>query len=690
MKKILSLLLTAAMTFSLLTGCSGGGGGGPAQPAGKTELSPEATSASCGGVTVDVGDFVLDEAAELTVAKQATEENKEEGYKIESYDISIGDLQQLDDFITIRIPYDETYCDSGQDPARCVGAKYKNESTGEWEDVLFEVDAQAKELVIYTDHLSIYGAFYVENEGKRNAYITDVLSSGLVMSREQAVEFGNRIKADDPSVKSDLCQFVDKANNFLFDYADRIDNTINFVTLGDVPEWLDTTIPDTNTTLFTALGYVATCYNLLDLARKETVGGGVETGEALNLIRDVGSKVTTYWADSFTAVGSGALAAGMGAAFIIDKMLTAFAEEAHATKMEDIAYVYHHFNESFNGFGHKVMTAKDWRAKVIQVVDAHPDNPELAISALEAGFTKYASEFFNLTGDQMYEVASDVPNITIKGIPNITESEKSQLMDDYIAHLKDTTMPAVLTSVQNYMIKKVEQQELAAINKIKEYYNSKITITLKEEIPEGQATQFKDYKFRFAPLSEGAVKNSWTGKWPENGEIRSSATLMGFMIAGFPHTVEFFKPDADMEKDAPEFTIPFVISIPSIDIKVSGKEPLSIDAFMGEWVNTDGERTILIRNGNNVIEKNPDLSWYGGSVSCTEYSAEYDTASDMLILTGLTTWLEEPDTLYVITSADQHDLEMDASSASQEYWATEVKDGVLTVMEDNAYYYNRQ
>ena len=68
MKKILSLLLTAAMTFSLLTGCSGG------------------------GVTVDVGDFVLDEAAELTVAKQATEENKEEGCKIESYDISIGDL----------------------------------------------------------------------------------------------------------------------------------------------------------------------------------------------------------------------------------------------------------------------------------------------------------------------------------------------------------------------------------------------------------------------------------------------------------------------------------------------------------------------------------------------------------------------------------------------------------------------
>ena len=36
----------------------------------------------------------------------------------------------------------------------------------------------------------------------------------------------------------------------------------------------------------------------------------------------------------------------------------------------------------------------------------------------------------------------------------------------------------------------------------------------------------------------------------------------------------------------------------------------------------------------------------------------------------LATWREEPDTFYVIT--------------------TEVKDGVLTVMEDNAYYYNRK
>ena len=258
-KRIVSLLLAAALIFASLTGCGSGGGnaGGKAE---SLELSPESTSARTNdGVFVDVGPYVLDGAEQLRVTRQKTEENAEEGYKIESYDISVGDLRELDDFITIRIPYDTSFCEAGQDPARCVGAKYKNEATGQWEDVLFEVDAAANELVIYTDHLSVYGAFYVENEGKRSAYISDVLSPALSMDQAEVLGYAKRIAADDPSVRSDLAGFGAKACDLFFDYADRIDNAINVAMLGDsksIPPWLDTTIPDTNMTLFSMLGYL--------------------------------------------------------------------------------------------------------------------------------------------------------------------------------------------------------------------------------------------------------------------------------------------------------------------------------------------------------------------------------------------------------------------------------------------------
>ena len=701
MKKILSVLIAAALLSSLLAGCGGSGETKPDGSGGSgtvhasedlpetTELSPEVTSATTDvGVIVDVGPYVLDGAEELRVTRQAPEENAEEGYKIESYDISIGDLRELDDFITIRIPYDAAFCDEGQDPARCVGAKYKNEATGQWEDVLFEVDAEANELVIYTDHLSVYGAFYVQNEGKRSAYISDVLSPAMSMDQDKALDYAKRIAADDASVRGDLADYGAQACDLFYDYADRIDNAINIATLGDVPKWLDTKIPDTNLTLFSALGYISTCTNLMTIAAQETLGGGASKGDVLNLLRDVSTKVTTYWADAFTTVGSGALSVGMGGVLIIDKYLTAFAEEAQATKLEDIGYVYYHFNESFEGFGHKVMTPKDWRAKVIEIVEKNPDDPDVAVYALEAGFREYASEFFSLTGDQMYEVASDTPNVTVKNVPYITAEEQEKLIDEYVAHLKNTTMPAVLTSVRNYMIKKVEQQELEALSKVRDYYNSPISITLTEDIHAGSDSEYKGYKFCFAPLNDTAVKGNWRGIWPESGKVSTSATLLGFVMAGYPHTVEFFQPDADVDKDQPEFTVPFVISVPKIEIAVSGKEPLTVDAFLGTWVDAEGSRMILMASGDTIIEKEPDLSWYGGDVVCTEFRPEYDTNSQTLVLKGMTTWVVGPELLDAATY-ENRPLELDASTLSMELTAAEVKDGVITKLSDGSALYTR-
>ncbi len=576
------------LVFSmLLTACGGGGGGGSAK---NTVLSPENTSAVSNGITVDVGDFVMDGEAELSVSKGETEDHSEDGYKIDVYDISLGDMHELGDYITIRIPYDTKYCKEGQDPAKCVGAKYRNDETGEWEDVLFEVDAEKQELVIYTDHLSYYGALYVEDEGRRNALVTEVLNSPLDMDRATALDFATRIAEGDAAVKEDLSDYVEKASDMFFDYADRLDNAINVATLGgvDVPEWLDTSIPDTNQTLFSALGYIATTTNLLKIAAKDRRGEASD-GEILNLIRDVSSKVTTYWAGEFTSLGAEALSVGMAGVLIIDKMLTAFAEEAQSTKMEDISYVYHHYNEGFSAtWAHKVMKPKDWREKVIQVLENNPEDPEVAVAALEAGFRKYASEFFDLTGDQMAEVASDVPNVTVKRIPNFTEAEKEQLIDEYVAHLKDATMPAVLMSAQNYMIRKAEEVELQAINAIKDYYNSSISITMSENLPKDAKSALAGYKFRFAPLNESASKKNWTGTWPESGTVKDTSTLIGFMTSGYPHTVEFFKPGDDPDSAKPEFVVPFKIAVPAITINVSAAP--TFDELVGYYA--DGTVTI--------------------------------------------------------------------------------------------------
>ena len=118
----------------------------------------------------------------------------------------------------------------------------------------------------------------------------------------------------------------------------------------------------------------------------------------------------------------------------------------------------------------------------------------------------------------------------------------------------------------------------------------------------------------------------------------------------------------------------------------SKKTALDIDAFMGTWVNEDGERTVLLRNGSNVIEKNPDLSWYGGDVSCMECTAECD--GDTLKLKGITSWVCEADDLY--STDEKHKLEIDASSSGNEYTALNVEDGSFTEMTDGTNFYTRQ
>ena len=88
MKKIVSILLMVAMLLTGLAGCGGGG-----SKSDVATLSPESTGVKLGnGVSVELGNYVLDGEAEFTVAKLPVEENKNEGYKIEAYDFKLGDM----------------------------------------------------------------------------------------------------------------------------------------------------------------------------------------------------------------------------------------------------------------------------------------------------------------------------------------------------------------------------------------------------------------------------------------------------------------------------------------------------------------------------------------------------------------------------------------------------------------------
>lgn len=567
----MAIILVIVLLISNLTGCAGQTEN--TEKANETmSLSSENTSmTTTDGVTVDVGPYVLDDEAELNVKKLTPEGDDQAGWQIEAYDISLGEITELGDFITLRIPYDPTYCEDGQDPARCIGAKYKNEASGEWEDVLFEVDASKNELIIYTDHLSIFGAFYVKNEGMRSAYIMDIyeslaaisaemataamseLSSNGGVAQQKSMEAGASIAAGLLGLSGDMGMVSDVSST-----------VINLATLGDPV--FDSGLAQGAYDTLGDLGKVAAIVKFSSLLMSDTP----EAADILSLYKDVSNIV-------IGSMGGAALGVAMSGVWIFDQVIGTMFEEGMAIKMEDMGAVYQHFNNHFKEGQYAARSLKDWRTVMIDMVEDHPNDEAAVQTALEEEIDRYARVFWSIPDDVLAAVTSDAG---LKRMPWPTSAEMETLTAEYKKDLYERLYP-VTNSVRNYMAKKAEAIYLSSLNDMKDFYNQRLRINVKEEIPEGGNSAYADYVVRFAPLSDLADKRSWTGKITKQDPVSIEFTLLGFLQAGSPSELQLFKPGDDPETADPEQTLGYQLTAPVTEVSL-GNAP-TFDEVVGQY-----------------------------------------------------------------------------------------------------------
>lgn len=581
MKKTIVLLLILSMLLSLAA-CGGTKDGAKQDGSADKEekpsvLSPEKTSTEVGGVKVDVGSFVLDGEAELSVAQLSEEADEDAGWKVEPYEISVGDLHELDDYITVRIPYDGTeFCDAGEDPAKCVGAKYKNPETGDWEDVLFSVDEAAKELVIYTDHLSVFGAFYVKNEGMRKAYITDVLKDVDAISYEQAVgamqsyvsaggdETPELIKAGTAVLGS-----MTELASVYGDLSDGAENIINLVTLGT--EQFDEILPEQAGEL---LGTVGTFASILKVAKNVLSD---EKSDKLDLYKDAVSMMIEGGGEALTAAGGAAFGVALSGVWVFDKIIGKMFEEAEATKLEQIGEVYEYYNDKYSGGGYHARTLKEWRQLMIDITAASPEDPDAVREAIDAEIDKYCRAFWNIGGDTLAEVEDDAG---FKRMPFPTQDEMDRLTEQYKQNLYERLYP-VTTSVRNYFENNAKAEYLKSLNKLKAFYNQRVSFTAKEEIEAGAESVYAGYTAKFGDLGKGALEANWVDKVSDKGEVRTSFTLLGYLMAGEPKELRLYAPGDDPQTASPELVVPIKVSVPAIEVTFGGAPKL--EDLLGEY-----------------------------------------------------------------------------------------------------------
>ena len=559
-----------------------------------TEEAPAAKTES--GVCVEFSPYMLEQGQSMKVkVKDAGVETAKNGdYQIKAYDITAGDLHDLGTYIRIRIPYDDSFCAPGSDPAKCVCAKYKNPETGRWEDVLYTVDAENKELVIETDHLSMYGCFTVENEGLRGAYITEASDYDYFISDTLAVnamrEWASGGQAGDACYKVADIYVKDMIKDVLLKSAgDAGDIMGNFYTVSQMGDFqFDSKMLATgNEKLGKAIekfGKIAAAANIAYTLTKSD-----KTSEdILGLYKDCFNFALSFSEEAAVGIS-------MVGVWCIDKSLNKFATEVQSMRIATVAPVYRYFNDSFDGNSdnfkgeNKARTSMDWLDYLKKLTKATKGDEETFKMMLEDEVDRYARRWFALPLSKQEDYAHYIQTIVKSGgtagsywYSALSDSEKEDMITSYKGELYDRLIP-IMNKVSVDSVNDLKKQKLEALNEIGRQLSATIPVKIHEVVPEGEKPRLGKHPIAFSKLNDNAIAKDWQGTLKSDGTGQTSFTQIGYILAGSPKNLDVYAPGAAIGTDKPILSVPFTFHADGIDIPIIPDDAIRPEDIVGSW-----------------------------------------------------------------------------------------------------------
>ena len=575
---------------------------------GKKKDEPEVLKASAEelevksdtGVKVELSPFLFDydEERELTVKKAGVEKTDDGNCQITSYDFDFGGEHELDTFVDIRIPYEGKFCDKGEDPAECVGAMYFNEETGEWEDVLYEVDADAKEVVIHTDHFSRFGCFEVKNAGYRKAKISsidqDYLDFDVDLDQQKAAlaEYAANGGPGEQCYKLGELPLSTIYNDVLLASAntgnDWVGNAGTALSLSDLFFFTEK-YAKFNEGFWKNMGHVGFALGAINIVTQMVNSKGTDS-ETAALIKDIG-----LW--GLGAAAEGGLSIALVGVTVLDKAIQSFGEAAKGYRVERINNIYVYYNDVYSKPGYHARTSKEWRDVVARCVKDSEGDDATFKSMLEEEIDTYSRAFFNGPIDtDSWEIQADfAEHFSGARVGVITKDEEEELVKNYKERMYQRLSGAILKELQKDYELKVKQNYLKSLNNIKDELNKSIQFNIHEIVEENEEPSLGEYQIRFSPLSGAAstkeAVQSWTGKLKKDGTASTQVSVIGYIIAGLPDTLDVYEPKADLDKDEPYLSAKFSFKYPTTDVPLDDTPFPTLEELEGLYEN--GTATVL-------------------------------------------------------------------------------------------------
>lgn len=534
-RKILSLLLAVAMLLSLMAGLSGCGSGNQAKTPGtqKSETftveDGQTALVSEDGAAIDFG-CLLEAGDELTIQK-VSPASIDSDVEIYAYDFKLFSGQP-EGTVELTIPYDDAGLGADEELLSVCG-KYLNEQSGQWEDVLYTVDAEAKKVHILTDHLSTYSVFKVTNAGKRSEYISDVNVYAAYMTTKQAEQLLKTYAEQGVSWQEDVISAFLNANSSLPMFAET--NIPTLVSLGGA---YDDMITEPFGNALTVLGIATSCTQFAydaysnGLTSKETSISGMKT--VLNLGLNLASS-KKYLLDSFQVAY-----VGVG---VIDIALTDVMNFAIDTKYESTKNMY----DAYYARPENKRRVKDWYDLFKKIYKENKSAPQTALDKMQSEIDNYVNKYWEVAASDWDSwIDAYEKNGKLSKYPWPSESDRKKISNNYKAEIYEY-LQVMFQSLSRDMYfdaltqREKEYKELAAL------LNRVYTLNFREDYDTEKAKWANAY-VKLAPLSDKTTAKEWTIRLDDEANGQMKFTLGAHETARFPMKVEFYKTEKDLEE----------------------------------------------------------------------------------------------------------------------------------------------
>jgi hypothetical protein len=534
-RRIVSLMLAAAILLSLMAGLTGCGKGNKAKPSGAQKAETftveegQRRLALEDGAAIDFG-CLLEAGEEVTIQK-VSPAPVDSDVEIYAYDFKLASGQP-EGTIELTIPYDDAGLDAEEELLSVCG-KYLNKQTGQWEDVLYTVDADANNVHIFTDHLSTYSVFKVRNEGKRGEYIYDVNVYAAYMTTQQAEELLKTYAEQGASWQEDVVAAFLNANNSLPMFT--VTNIPTLLTLGGAyDELISGQFGDALTVLGIATSCTQFAYDAYSngLTSKEASISGMKT--VLNLALNLATS-RKYLLGSFQVAY-----VGVG---VIDMALTDVMNFAIDTKYESTKNMY----DAYYARPENKRRVKDWYDLFKKIYKENKSDPQTALDKMQGEIDNYVKEYWDVAeSDWESWIDAYDKNGSLSKYPWPSESDRKKISNNYKAEVYEY-LKVMFESLSRDMYfdsltqREKEYEELAA------QLNRVYTLNFREDYDTEKAKWANAY-VKLVPLSDKTTAKEWTIRLDDEAKGQMKFTLGAHETAGFPMKVEFYKTEKDWEE----------------------------------------------------------------------------------------------------------------------------------------------